>query len=170
MFMKMILSKIHFCCKIWMAKNCNNHRFRPVFVTFLHFKFIMAHITALGHISNFIFCSLDMCPNSISYTKNYQNLSHGLCHPLPGFSMDSLLTFYFGRVSEFDRELNKLFQGWSFLNIIIIIFFWSLLEHIKCYGILEYQVTYNLCVYNLLTNVCDFLNCAHNLFNRTHIL
>ena len=87
----MILSKIHFCCKIWMAKNCKNHRFRTVFVAFLHYEFIMANITAVGHISNFIFCSLDMCPNSISYTKNYQNLSHGLCHPLPGFSMDSLL-------------------------------------------------------------------------------
>ena len=77
--------------KIWMAKNCKNHRFRSVFVTFLHYEFIMANITAVGHISNFIFCSLDMCPNSISYTKNYQNLSHGLCHPLLGFSMDSLL-------------------------------------------------------------------------------
>ena len=91
MLIKMILSKIHFCCKIWMAKNCKNHRFRQVFVTFLHYKFKMANITAVGHISNFIFCSLDMCPNSISYTKNYQNLSHGLCHPLPGFSMNSLL-------------------------------------------------------------------------------
>ena len=92
MFIKMILPKIHFCFEIWMAKNCKNHRFRPVFVTFLHYEFIMANITAVGHISNFIFCSLDMCPNSFSYTKNYQNLSHGLCHPLPGFSMDSLLT------------------------------------------------------------------------------
>ena len=91
MFIKIILSKIHFCFKIWMAENCKNHRFCPVFVTFLHYEFIMANITAVGHISNFIFCSLDMCPNSISYTKNYQNLSHGLCHPLPGFSMDSLL-------------------------------------------------------------------------------
>ena len=94
MLIIMILSKIHCCCKIWIAKNCKNHRFRQVFMTFLHYDFIMANITALGHISNFIFYSLDMYPNSISYTKNYQNLSHGLCHPLPGFSMDSLLKWY----------------------------------------------------------------------------
>ena len=50
---------------------------------------------ALGHISNFIFYSLDMCPNSmISYTKNYQNLSQGLCPTLPGFFHGQPLKWY----------------------------------------------------------------------------
>ena len=118
MFIKMILSKIHFCCKIWMAKNCKNLRFRQVFMTFLHYKFIMANITAVGHISNFIFCSLDMCPNSISYTKNYQNLSHGLCHPLPGFSMDSLLNSILIPSSEGvpPEAFEKLISKWCILS------------------------------------------------------
>ena len=25
------------------------------------------------------------------YAKNHENLGHGMCHPLPGFSLDGLL-------------------------------------------------------------------------------
>ena len=160
MFIKMILSKIHFCFKIWMDKNCKNHRFRPVFVTFLHYEFIMANITAVGHISNFIFCSLDMCPNSISYTKNYQNLSHGLCHPLPGFFHGQPLKS--GKTSEHEHRSKILLHKPLSAKLKIII--------TSMHKLLNCKQELQRCAHELLGCTHELLIYTHELQTYTHKL
>ena len=45
-------------------------------------------------ISNFFFCISSFDAKTSMYAKNHGNLGHGMCHPLPGFSLDGLLSFW----------------------------------------------------------------------------
>ena len=45
-------------------------------------------------ISIFFFCISSFDAKTSMYAKNHENLGHGMCHPLPGFSLDSLLIHF----------------------------------------------------------------------------
>ena len=52
---------------------------------------LMPSLGLYRQISNFFFCISSFDAKTSMYAKNHENLGHGMCHPLPGFSLDRLL-------------------------------------------------------------------------------
>ena len=52
---------------------------------------LMPSLGLYRQISNFFFCISSFDAKTSMYAKNHENLGHGMCHPLPGFSLDGLL-------------------------------------------------------------------------------
>ena len=53
---------------------------------------LMPSLGLYRQISNFFFCISSFDAKTSMYAKNHENLGHGMCHPLPGFSLDGLLS------------------------------------------------------------------------------
>ena len=52
---------------------------------------LMPSLGLYRQISIFFFCISSFDAKTSMYAKNHENLGHGMCHPLPGFSLDGLL-------------------------------------------------------------------------------